>query len=352
MAKDIFLISTPYQLLIAEMIRMREGRDSRFVVTTGYLPNVQQIMDAGKVLGVAQSINFLTSLSYRAKGRFARIVSDFVRYRGIRALEGSLKQGDRVLIGFWQNLFAAKFLTEPRSYEIAFFDEGIASIDFLSVRASGERRIELSPRKWSSPLSVFHPESVLIESLHYFTIYPGLTGAPEDRVIGLESTIPCLRRVPGRSNREVWIIGGPVVQAGIVSASEYTEMLVWLRDTLSPMGLKLIYFPHRTEDPCFWKSADVETRSPELPFELFYARSSDKPVAITSVISSVLYHMKIFFDDRPLLFFTSPRGGVLSEEAVKALKYGGDVMNIVSIERGDSERLRVLVQSKTGDEQH
>jgi hypothetical protein len=154
--------------------------------------------------------------------------------------------------------------------------------------------------------TALYPRTVFIDRIRYYTVYPRLNGAPGDGISIIHPQLPDDMKRQRRQIPEIWYIGSPLVQAGLMSETRQREILSGLRDASLATGARLVHYKHRSEkygSPCL----GIEVREPELPFEVYFGLSDVRPMAIVSVVSSVIMHMELFFADECALFHIDPQ---------------------------------------------
>ena len=169
-----------------------------------------------------------------------------------------------------------------------------------------------------------------MESMRYFTLYPGLHGAAGDSITTIEPSLPDALKRPKHVIPEVWYIGSPLVQAGLLSEGRQFELLQHLRDLTRARGAQLVHYRHRSEKvdvPC----PGVEIRLPDLPFEVYFGLSEATPLAIVSVISSVIIHMKLFFEGDCQMFFLDPEREHDGARIGSLQRYGATQLGICTL---------------------
>ncbi len=332
--RNIFLISTPFQFIVASMISKQVRGYSRLIVVTDFAESLRQIERASQLLGIQSYETVGTPCDYRS--RIVRLWREACVYRAMLRIRSELKSDDRVFIGLTDHpanrpiLFGGK----RKRFNIAFFDDGTASIVFLKSREAGERTKHF-PR--ASPLrfySWFYPRRLQLQNLTYYTIYSQLKGAIGDVVVDIRPRLPQALNRNKKSVNEIWFVGGPLIGANLIAENRMVELVKGICGVAKEMDLKLIYFPHRTESSlsCF---KDLDLRTPGLPFELFFGQSEKQPVAMVSIISSAVINAKVFFGDGCPVALIDPEREY-DKKCIGTLQcYSRDVLHIPVVSSGE-----------------
>ena len=290
---NIFLISTPLQFILATMIaRQVEGR-VRLIVVTDFDKSLAQIERCGQLLSAPHYEVIGSPIGFTSRAQmFIRAISG---YRAILRIRSQVRTGDTVFIGFPYYVLNRPFFSRRSAvrFERVFFDDGTATINFLSDRKEGERMIVFK----KAPIfffTLFYPSKIRLDKLTYYTIYPGVSGGALDNVVHVKPRLPIVVQKRKRVN-EVWFIGSPLVATGLIAKEKMVKLMMDLRCVVEAMGAKLVYFPHRTERGVDYIKG-IELREPDLPFELYYWSAAMTPVLVTSVLSSAILNLKILFN--------------------------------------------------------
>ena len=322
--RSIFLISTPIQLLFASLISRQYKLKPEYVLTTDYQPSLTQLEEVASRLNLTPVSRLITP-SFANGERLRRMACESLRWLATRRLKKSLIPGDRLFLGMLNH--ASHRPLFHGLHELAFFDEGTATISVLERRARGGCAYTFPPPKVLTWFTALYPRTVHLEPLHYFTVYPGLSGAPGDTVNNVAAEWPHTLFREKRPVAELWYISSPVVQAGLLSESRNRSILIALRDFCATNGLRLVYYKHRTDvpDPTL---SDVEIREPAYPFEVYFGLSDRKPLAMVSIVSSAIIHCKLFFASACPYFYLDPEHGHDAARVGMVQRYAANALEL------------------------
>jgi hypothetical protein len=303
--KNLFLISTPLQFIFASMVARQVDGSSRFIVVTDYDRSLAQIGRIAELLSVPAYETIGPPTNHRS--RMKSFIRAAFNYRTMLKLRSQVHPEDRVFMGYMNFPENRPFLFPPagRRFEIAFFDEGTASIGILAARKAGQKAF-VFPKAASMDFPTrFYPESIEIDRMHFYTVYPALSGGNDDHVCEVQPRLPPVRVSGRKPVREIWFVGSPVVQGNMIPAERMAEVIRELKRFASTMNVKLVYFPHRVE-----KLSELQEglilREPGLPFELHYGFGGSEPLAVVSMISSAILNIRLFWGSEARVALIDP----------------------------------------------
>ena len=333
-ARDVYLISTPIQAFFAYMIARQRANKSEFIVVTSYQQSVEQIAYAAQLLGMGH-ISYITDRRYSLDHKIAQIISGLDSYRKTARLVKLLGKQDTLFIGvlaFPPNrpaVFGAKQL------HLALFDEGLATFGFLKQREEGRLDVQFPRHHFHSLYTALYPKMLHLPAVEFHTIYPALRGAEQDKIVQVKVDFG-LKQKQKQAVNEIWYISGPLVQLGVLSSVAQATMLDTLRLTALRLNARLIYFAHRSEKVVA-QHPDIEIRVGQLPFELAYMGGSQQPLAIVSVISSVLLNFQLLFRDGCPVYFLHPDGKHNVEHVASIQSYAYEAVGIPTLRASELE---------------
>ena len=329
--RDIFFISTPFQFIIAYLISDQFSLNSEYVISTDYAPSVCQIQQMVDSLAIRR-VRRLNYFVYNKGDRFRLFLCNTLRWLFTIRIKQTFLPNDLIFLGMPNFPSHRPLLFSNNDYQLAFFDEGAATISTLKSRYKGNLTFNFSPSNLMNFYTLFYPKRSLFYRITYYSIYPALLGSTFDRIYRIKSHFPDNLIRPKSSVQDIWFIGGPLVDLGLIQAHHHKHMLNELLDCCNKRGFRLIYFKHRSENTTTTVPNGVEIVEQDFPFELFYVLSSKRPLAILSVVSSVIIHMKLFFSDEVPVFYIDPTKNCETKKIKPVHKYALNQLSIESIQ--------------------
>lgn len=311
--RNIFLINTPFQFLLANLIKSVFALEAEFYIITDFPPSLKQIDEVAKIMNVNDCYDklFRHPVSIE-KNRFIRFCRGMRQYLNILRLEKSFKASDNVFIGLPTHPLNRPIICNSEDHNLVFFDDGTATIRFLREREKGIRRINFKKDSIIHFYTRFYPRSITLDKIVYFTIYPGLRGGTEDKVVHLRSKLPEYIWKEKDIVDEIWFIGGSLVENRVLDRDDYASVINYLIEFSKKIKNKFVYFPHRTENWIYSFSEDkgIEIFQPSVPWEVFFAQSTIAPRVIVSIISSVIINLAVLGKKLPPMIYLELPGGL------------------------------------------
>src|SRR5690606_4012770 len=155
-------------------------------------------------------------------------------------------------------------------------DDGAATLPLIKKRNLGD--FTIPQPKSNSKIGLFQmfflkTNNQIKKKLTFFTIFKSLKGKNYDNV-----EMNCLELLKNNYGLissslmdEIWFIGSPFVQLGMISYRDYEIVINKIVSYSHKMGIKLKYFNHRIEKGFLFEGA--ETVNNNTPFEIFYLNS-------------------------------------------------------------------------------
>lgn len=329
-ADNVFLVGTPFQAISAAIVARHVGGHSRFAVTTNLAESQRQIARSAEILGIGNCEMILGTC--RSEARTERLYRESVDYCRMLYLRSHLKREDRLFFGGLTSPAARPLLFSGfgKGRQISCYDDGAASINFLSERRDGRTSIELKRKLWPHWHTLLYPHEIRAASLQYFTLYPGLRGGERDEVVQVEPVLSRDLVRPRPICNEVWVVGGPIVRGGLVTAERWSALLERIEGEASKLGLNTVYLPHRMER-VMPGAGDMEVRQPGLPLELHLGVRETWPTAVVSVISSAVLHTCLFFDGAIGVAMLDPEHGCDRAPLTRVQSYASCWLQIPTI---------------------
>ena len=325
--RNIFLITTPLQFILANLIKSEFNLETEFLIVTDPDIWLKQIDEAAKTLHINNYKKIFKPYDPYKRNKLRLLFKETVRYISILKLKKTLKRCDNVFIGLATSPINRPIVCDFERYNLVFFDDGAATIRFLRKREAGRRDITFPAGSLIHFYTKLYPRSIILDKIVYYTIYPGLHGAPEDEIIHLKSKLPsCLNRKK-KQVYEVWFIGGPLVENGVISNNAYTEIINNILKFCRNSRNKFVYFAHRAER-WIYKFSDIEIRRLSIPWELFYIKSDVIPKAIVSVISSVILNLAILTKPLCPLLYLDVKDVLRNDIVTEIQEYGKTFLGI------------------------
>jgi hypothetical protein len=213
------------------------------------------------------------------------------RYHGIK----------RVFVGDQKNSLMRHFANLSACEEVIALDDGSATLKYARERIAGE---EYLPVKWQKRAGhflkslFFGLRDAKLKRLTFFSVYPVALPA-SDRLELNEFRYLRKQLAAQEITPEVYFLGGPLVEAGVLSEDEYLWHLLKVKARLGDQAL--VYVSHRREDPervsriCHRLGWQVKLF--DFPIEYQLAMLGSRPMQLASFYSSALENCRLIFND-------------------------------------------------------
>jgi len=337
--RNIFLITTPLQFILANLINSEFKLEAEFFVLTDWGRSLEQIDEVAKILGFDDYHKMFKPVSSTERNKFKLLYKEIVRYTTMLEMKKSLNSHDNVFVGLATSPINRPIVCGSNNYNLVFFDDGTATIRFLKQREAGKKEIEFPTGSWLHAYTRLYPRSIRLDRMTYFTIYPGLKGGTNDTVVRVRSKLPACLFEKKRKVEEVWFVGGPLVENRVIPDGVYVEILRNISEICKGLNLKFVYFPHRVEKWIYDELSEIEKRQPFLPWELFFARSEIAPKAIVSIISSVIINLSLLCEQVCPYVYVDLRYTERNSSIREVQDYAENILNLPVVRKGDLESM-------------
>lgn len=215
---------------------------------------------------------------------------------------------DYVFIGDAGNPLMRHFANYSQPQNVVLLDDGVATIKYARWRSAGQwgkglrrsKKVNLTLKRKLLGLRDSMPSAVTFFSVYNFNVIGS------DRLVS--NQLSCLRRRASELERcnDIFFLGGPLVEAGILSEEEYFWHLQKVCDHFK--GSPVRYVVHRREnservkrieDAFGWRGVLFD-----FPIEYQIACAGPHPKLLASFVSSALENcQKVFGDSLPIVSF-------------------------------------------------
>ena len=319
MKKSIFLVKTPLQLLnaIEAKYYYNLNIDDCVLIVMGdrkNLPQLLKLADAvdewGKVLVLnnvnlffgspfKESNSFLSKLIIKSK-IFNKSIYNVRRLNNVSHYLGEVKY---IFLGYPRYVYMKHFANITPHEKIIALDDGNVTIELANERnkslviannQSIKQKLKMHGKKMIQRVS-----DKDLSELTFFTIYDISPGehdnVEENKFTHLRSNVDLLP-----VSNEVYFLGGPVSEVGIISQESYLSYLKKVKAYFSSM--EIVYIAHRRELPVNLDRIKNELGFKvvlfEYPIEYQLAYIGPVPKVLASFFSSALDSCRVIFSDR------------------------------------------------------
>lgn len=323
--KSIFLIKSPLQFLNAVEAKNHFGIDSNdcILIFMGDRKNKYQLLRLlerehrwGAVFFL-QDVNLFPSpiILQPSIPNMSLVGNDHKLFRNelysiwkIRRICGLLQNANIVFIGDLGNLLMRHFANCLPHKKTVILDDGSATLQYCSNRhkismanATIGKHIKLVLKTFFLGLRAKEPPHV-----DFFTVYRLKVPDGDGYIENDYSVLQGYARTNNVVIDDVYFLGGPLTEAGILSEKEYLWHLKRVREYFATR--RVLYVAHRREKP--EKLDKIETRTGlriryfEFPIEYQLALVGAKPAILASFFSSALITcQRIFQELLPIISF-------------------------------------------------
>jgi hypothetical protein len=323
-AQSIFLARTPLQLLICNEAQQQFGigpNQSALVLFTDFIPSLSQVNNnliasqwfkVHRVFFAGTKKNGPMVLLLKALG-LLRLFCLTVRYKHI----------DTLFIGHIDDVWMRFFVKRVKAKNTVLLEDGIATLA-IAARRYGSNENDPFPLHQNKPGKGFFRnnifeerllgnQNVTLSSLTFFTAYKSIEVNAHDRIV--ENRFLCLKEKAVRKQvpvNEVWFIGQPLVERGIISKKEIIALLTKVKNRWGSTN-EYFYVIHRSErSPQYLNEVGYKTISFDNPIEVVLTQQHGLPRVIGSVNSSALINLlklqnetKLFYCQLSQSFYSS-----------------------------------------------
>ncbi|PLY08287.1 MAG: hypothetical protein C0624_02930 [Desulfuromonas sp.] len=207
-----------------------------------------------------------------------------------------------VLIGDLENALMRHFAQRARADKVVVMDDGVATLRYAAWRVDGARagRPRLSKRVGSALKHwVFGLRDTYPSQLTFFSVYD--VTLPEQDCLEKNDygyLRKSIQEVP--VDDVIYVLGGPLVEAEILTESEYLWHLEAMARELD--GQRVVYVAHRRESPervsQLGKHLGWQTCLFDYPIEFQLAVVGPRPRILVSLLSSALENCSRLFGEQ------------------------------------------------------
>lgn len=206
-----------------------------------------------------------------------------------------------VFIGDQKNTLMRHFSNLVDTEEVVALDDGTATIKYAKERCCDQDDM---PNRWQKRFGrvlkrfLFGLRDSPLDKLTFFSVYP--VALPKKDQLVLNDYSYLRKNISGlEMTSEVFFLGGPLVEAGVLSEEQYLWHLFEAQSRLGKQQVR--YVRHRREDPNrarrICQKLGWESTLFDLPIEYQLALNGPRPAMLTSFYSSALENCRLIFGD-------------------------------------------------------
>lgn len=314
--KSVFLARTPLQMLICNEAQRHfciGSSNSTLVLLTDYKPSFEQI---GKNIVANQwhKVHKVFWAMAKKNGPFV-LIQKVVGLLRLYWLTVRNNQIDNLFIGHIDDVWMRFFVRRVRAQNIVLLEDGVATLR-IADRRYGSSVHSYFPLHQNKPSKGFFRNSIFedkvlgdqnvtLKLLTFFTAYNDIKVNGVDHIV--ENKFLNLREKAVKNQEttnQVWFIGQPLVERGIITKNELLELLTKVKNRWG-LGCEYFYVIHRSErTPQYLDEIGYKTISFDNPIEVVLTQQQQLPRVIGSVNSAALINsIKILGDANVEFFF-------------------------------------------------
>jgi hypothetical protein len=314
-ALSVFLARTPLQFLICNEAQQQFGispNQSTLLLFTDFTPSLSQVnnnlnanqwLRVHRVFGAVAKKNGPMVLLQKAVG-LLRLYWLTVRY----------KQVDTLFVGHIDDVWMRFFVRRVKAKNTVLLEDGIATLR-IAARRYGSSVNGPFPLHQNKPGKGFFRNNIFEErvlgnqnvtfrSLTFFTAYNSIEVSAHDRIV--ENGFLCLKEQAVKNQvpvNEVWFIGQPLVERGIITKEELIALLAKVKNRWGST-YEYFYVIHRSErPPQYLGEVGYKTISFDNPIEVVLTQLQSLPRVIGSVNSAALINTSKLLSETETKFF-------------------------------------------------
>lgn len=299
---NVFLIESPLQLLNALEAKYyyklpKEKCD--LLVLNGESPNtIKQIMGMVE----QQDWNIVKKIGF-GKGKLSWIT----RMLGVKAQYKCYKSPDKVFIGDYRSDIMRDFVNTVVPNKTVLLDDGTVSLRINNMLSSEKERHAFFHNENMGGLKRIIkrlaflgklPPQKHIEDLEFFTTY-NIEHTLDYPVIKNNYTYLKTVSSDKQTKDEVWFLGSPLSEKGILEEKKYIEYLSKIVEYYKDFD-RIVYIPHRAEDPALLQSygeRGFDIIQTNVSIEFYLMKQEEVPSVIASFYSSALGNLHNIFGE-------------------------------------------------------
>jgi len=303
--KHVAIIITPLQYInLLEFYNQNTNLDKKncvVILISHYKKSIEQI----------EGIGFLKSFEKIIKPMVisrSRVVSFFYTLFVIF----KYKKRNQIL-GYLNNSWCRSFLTQKTIPYV--LDDGAASINIFNSRNQNNFQLvakDYKPtNKFSLLIEIFlNPTKKYSFPINFFSVYEGLKASKDDIIKLNKYSFIQDQYIRGKEKvvvDECWFIGSPLADLGLIEEKKLNELIRNISIFYLKKNIRVRYFGHRTEKSGVIDIENVKFEPNDIPFEIFYLRSKEKPLFLASFLSSCLKNIEVMDESIELFSFYIPQ---------------------------------------------
>ncbi len=301
--KHVAVIVTPLQYInLLEFYHQNNKLDKNkcvLILISHYKKSITQIEEIGNLESFEKTVKPMVFSSSRILSFFYTLVV-FFKYK------------NRIpILGFLHNSWCRSFLTDKTIPYV--LDDGSGSINIFNNRNRDNYDLVEKDYRPTNKLSlmtevILKPKKSFDHPINFFTVYNGLEASEKDSIrLNKYSFLQSQNLTKEKVQvNECWFIGAPLVDLGLIDHNVFMMIINNISLYFMKKNVKLRYFGHRTEKLEVINEENIKFEHNEMPFEIFYQMSDEKPKFLSSFLSSVLKNIEVMDKTTEIFSFYLP----------------------------------------------
>lgn len=284
MANSIFILSTPTQAYYLSFIPQLV-KDAILIVTVPSEEKADAICDVLKGFRWQEKYTWIVP---KSNSRLETWKVLWIRVQ-FELLKQKIYSAENIFMGSCTNIYHLSVAAEfEQKAKVHLLYDGLGVLTFANARKNGETSIKRFPKLYKM-LGYKEPN---ISNLTFVAPYELEVGT-EDSFLKIETNEKHQRDIVLLED-QVFFIGQPLLEIGIISRYYYFKSLKWIIEQ-NP-GKKVVYIPHPRErtDNLQEVAKIMPVKKLNMVFEEYYLTSEVFPKKVVSYCSSVLLNLFFF----------------------------------------------------------
>lgn len=294
--KNLHLISSPFQLLcsIESIYHFKIEDNELVVINNGSNKNYESIE------GLLKLYNGIYNNVVTHKENDNSIIGWTKKFYYFNKLYNNI-HFDKIFIGDYRDGLSAHISNIINSNSLYILDDGLATVTNKNNNINFYLSIKYI---FKLLVSKFRYSKNITKDYKNFTIFSNFI---KDS-IGHNFNHIKNEKICKINKDEIYIIGSPVVEDGIIEKDEYLKLITRIVNKF--IEKKIVYVEHRREereklvDLDNYKYLDIKNFG--IPIEVYFLENGIKPINIASLYSTALITLSLIFDDLECFYIELP----------------------------------------------
>lgn len=316
MSKSVFLARTPLQVINCNEAKKEfniNDSHSVLILFTDYKPSLTQILNNIHYQNW-KKVHCLFQI-FDKKNKLLFIFQKFVGLIKLLSLSRRYNNCEYLFVGHIDDAWMRFIIKRVKYKKLVLLEDGVATIDIAGRRLNSSLNSEFPMPPGKKSRKIFGNDSfeyyllgkqrLILRQITFFTAYNNILISPQDELIENRFSHLKSNKKPDQvKKREVWFIGQPLLERGIISKDDFKGILQRIKKVWRN-GYSYFYVAHRSSriPNAIYEEGFSLLRFDD-PIEKVLVTNNSIPGVIGSVNSAALLNIsKIFYPEEVKLFF-------------------------------------------------